>query len=48
VIQEVNHKPVNTVDQFRAALSAAGQNQPVLLLVNRGGTTAFAVIPPKQ
>ena len=48
VIQEVNHKPVNSVDQFRAAMSAAGQNQPVLLLVNRGGTTAFAVIPPHQ
>jgi serine protease Do len=48
VIQEVNHKPVNTVEQFRAAMNAAGQNQPVLLLVNRGGTTAFAVIPPHQ
>jgi serine protease Do len=48
VIQEVNHKPVNNVEQFRAAMSAAGQNQPVLLLVNRGGTTAFAAIPPHQ
>ncbi len=46
VIQEVNHKPVNNVDQFRAAMNAVGQKQPVLLLVNRHGTTAFAAIPP--
>jgi serine protease Do len=48
VIQEVNHRPVNNVDQFRQAMNQAQGNQPVLLLVNRGGTTAYAVIPPKQ
>ncbi len=48
VIQEVNHKPVNNVDQFRAAINAVAPKQPVLLLVNRHGTTAFAVIPPKE
>jgi serine protease Do len=47
VIQEVNHKPVNNVDQFRAAMNAAG-NQPMLLLLNRGGRTAFAVLRPKE
>jgi serine protease Do len=47
VIQEVNHKPVNNVDQFRAAMNAAG-NQPMLLLINRGGNTAFAVLRPKE
>jgi Do/DeqQ family serine protease len=47
VIQEVNHKPINNVDQFRAAMNAAG-NQPMLLLVNSGGTTSFMVIRPKE
>jgi serine protease Do len=45
VIQEVNHKPVVTVDQYRQAIALAG-NQPVLLLVNRGGATTYAVIEP--
>lgn len=43
VIQEVNHKPVSNVEQYRQALAAAG-NQPVLLLVNRGGITQYVVI----
>jgi serine protease Do len=46
VIQEVNHKPVNNPDQFRAAIKAAG-DQEVLMLVNRGGVTSFVVIAPK-
>jgi len=43
VIQEVNHKPVANVDQYRQAIGLAG-NQPVLLLVNRGGATQYVVI----
>jgi serine protease Do len=46
VIQEANHKPVTTPEQFRAAVREAG-NQPLLLLVNRQGTTAYAVITPR-
>ena len=46
VIQEVNHKPVNNVAQFRAAVRAAA-NQPLLLLLNRGGSTSYVVISPK-
>jgi serine protease Do len=46
VIQEVNRKPVNNVEQFRAAVRAAA-NQPLLLLVNRGGNTQYVVISPK-
>ena len=46
VIEEVNHKPVNNLQQFRAAVHEAG-NQPLLLLVNRGGNTSFAVISPR-
>lgn len=45
VIQEVNHKPVSNVEEYRQAIAAAG-NQPVLLLVNRGGGTQYVVIEP--
>ncbi len=38
VIQEVNRKPVNNVDQYKQALAGA-DNQQVLLLVNQGGVT---------
>ena len=43
VIQEVNHKPISNVEQYNQAVSAAG-NQPVLLLVNRGGVTQYVVV----
>jgi serine protease Do len=43
VIQEVNHKPVNTVEQYNQAL-ANSKGQSVLLLVNHGGVTSFVVI----
>ncbi|SRR5579884_673410 len=43
VIQEVNRKPVATTEEFNHALKTAG-NQPVLLLVNRGGTTMYLAV----
>jgi serine protease Do len=43
VIQEVNHKPVTNVEEYRRALAGAGK-QPVLLLVNHGGITGYVVI----
>jgi serine protease Do len=43
VIQEVNHKQVTSVEQFRAAVRDAG-NAPILLLVNHGGQTGYSVI----
>jgi serine protease Do len=46
VIQEVNRKPVNNVEQFRSAVRGAA-NQPLLLLVFRGGNTQYVVISPK-
>jgi serine protease Do len=46
VIQEANHKPINSSEQFNAAVREAG-NQPLLLLVNRQGTTAYVVITPR-
>src|SRR6202167_3859058 len=39
VIQEVNHKPVHNIAEYKQAVAAAGK-QPVLLLVNlQGGVT---------
>jgi serine protease Do len=43
VIQEVNHKPVTSVSEYRQAVASAG-NQPVLLLINHGGITAYIVV----
>ena len=46
VIQEVDKKPVTSVDQFRNTVSQAG-SQPVLLLIDRGGDHLFVVVQPK-
>jgi serine protease Do len=46
VIQEVNRKPVRNIEQYRQALAGADK-QPVLLLINRGGTTHFLIVPPQ-
>jgi serine protease Do len=43
VIQEVNRRAVNSIEQFRAAVRDAG-NSPILLLVNHGGQTGYSVI----
>ena len=45
VIQEVNRQPVSSVSDYQKALRAAGQ-QPVVLSVNRQGSTAFLVVQP--
>jgi len=47
VVQEVNRKAVNNVEQFRTAIRGAS-NQPLLLLVNRGGNTQYVVITPNK
>jgi serine protease Do len=43
VIQEVNHKPVANISQYKQALSGA-TNGSVLLLVNQGGVTRYMVV----
>jgi serine protease Do len=43
VIQEVNHKPVTNVEEFRHGMAGA-EKQSVLLLVNRGGVTSYLVV----
>ncbi|MGH9728034.1 MAG: Do family serine endopeptidase [Candidatus Acidiferrales bacterium] len=49
VIVEVNHKPVNNMAQFRAAMAGTG-NQPVLLLVRpaaRSSVTEYILVEPQ-
>jgi Do/DeqQ family serine protease len=45
VIQEVNRKPVSSVDDLRAAVRAR-TDRPVLLLVARDGHTRFVTVRP--
>jgi serine protease Do len=45
VIQEINHKPIRSVSDYRQAIAGAG-SQPVLLLVNHGGVTGYSVVQP--
>ena len=47
VIQEINRKPIHNVQEFQQALAGTG-NQPVLLLLNRKGTTLFVVVEPQE
>lgn len=44
VIQEANHQPVKSVNEFRGAVNAHAKDDPVLLLVNREGTTLFLTV----
>ncbi|HWF37360.1 MAG TPA: DegQ family serine endoprotease [Candidatus Acidoferrales bacterium] len=43
VIQEVNHKPVTNISQYKQALTGMN-SQSVLLLVNQGGVTRYIVV----
>src|SRR6202522_1109977 len=45
VIQEINHKPIRNVSDYRQAIAGAG-SQPVFLLVNHGGVTGYSVVQP--
>lgn len=44
VIQEVNHQPVKNVAEFKRAIDTASKDKPILLLVNREGTTMFLAV----
>ena len=46
VMLEVNRKTVHNVNQYDQALAGTGK-QPVLLLIDRGGTTHFLVVQPQ-
>jgi serine protease Do len=44
VIQEVNRQPVATAQEFHRIVSSKEKDSPILLLVNRGGNTAYVAI----
>jgi serine protease Do len=44
VIQEANHRAVKSVSDFRSAVGAKSKDDPVLLLVNREGSTVFLTV----
>jgi serine protease Do len=44
VIQEANHRSVKSVSDFRSAVNARSKDDPVLLLVNREGSTIFLTV----
>jgi len=46
VIEEVNRKPVHNTEEYHEALAGTA-NKPVLLLINRGGTTHYVVVQPQ-
>ena len=45
IIEQVNRKSVESVDDLRAAVKRAGEN-PVLLLINRQGKSVFVTVRP--
>lgn len=45
VIQQVNRQPVTSTREVQNIISKAGE-KPILLLINRGGNTAFVVVQP--
>ena len=49
VIEEVNHKPVTSIESYRQAIASAG-DKPVLLLVylTRGGGQNYILVDPQQ
>jgi serine protease Do len=46
VIQEVNRKPVRSMEDYQRAVQSVG-DQSALLLINRGGQTHFVVVQPQ-
>jgi serine protease Do len=46
LIQEINHKPISNVSEYRQAMAGVGK-EPVLLLVNHGGRTLYTVVEPQ-
>jgi Do/DeqQ family serine protease len=48
VIEEVNRTPVASVDDLRAAIRNAGDDKPILLLINREGVNTFVTVRPSN
>ncbi|MGQ0667737.1 MAG: Do family serine endopeptidase [Nitrospiraceae bacterium] len=47
VIQEVNHEPVKTLDDYQKAAAKINKEELAVLLVNRQGNSLFVAINPK-
>jgi serine protease Do len=47
VIVQVNHRPVNNVDEFNKAVRAGASKDSTLLLVRQGQATQFVIVPNK-
>lgn len=45
VIEEINRRPVRSVDEFERTVQALGRGDRALLLICRGRTRAFIVVP---
>lgn len=48
VVIMVGRKRVNTVAEFKAAATAVGKGDSVMLLVRRGGSNSFIALPPDE
>jgi serine protease Do len=46
VIEQVNRQPVRSTEDLKSAISRAG-SQPLLLLINRRGSTAYVTLRPR-
>jgi serine protease Do len=46
VIEQINRQPVNSMQDYQRLVSQAGK-QTLVLLINRGGNTAFLVVQPE-
>ena len=46
VIEEIDHRPVDNVKEYNQAVAGKG-NQPILVLLNRGGQTLYVVVEPQ-
>jgi len=44
VIREINHQPVQSAQDFRQAVKALPNEQPILLFINRQGTPLFLTV----
>jgi len=44
VIQQVNHQSVSNVKEYSQAIGASKKDEPVLLVVDRNGSTMFLAV----
>jgi hypothetical protein len=45
-IEQINRQPVNSISDYQRLVAQAGK-QPLVLLINRKGRTAFLVVQPE-